>query len=172
MFLDIKYWIDLFGKLIKVSNTIQVVPAQSRTLSKSYPFFFTPKSYPVFAGVNHLVPADCQVVPMSVLTICSANWYPCQLVPPSFHFIDLTNKCCLFEALQNIKHLEIISYLVCSINILLPSVSVVYSEIKDTTTNNLGFYNFLHVFVVYTKIDIYLIKHVSIIYCCIIYFLI
>ena len=53
----------------------------SRTRAKLYPrqvvpSFLTPKSYPVLAGVNHLVPANCQVVPMSILTICFAN--PCQ----------------------------------------------------------------------------------------------
>ena len=44
-------------------NTSQIVPAQSRTHGKSYLFFFTPKLYPVLAGVNHLVPAECKVVP-------------------------------------------------------------------------------------------------------------
>ena len=74
-------------------NTSQVVPAQSRTRGKPYPFFLTPKSYPILAGVYHLVPADCQVVPTSILTICSANWYPCQLVPfkCSFHRSNIIN---------------------------------------------------------------------------------
>ena len=49
-----------------------VVPAQSRTRGKSG--FFTPKRYPVLAGVNLLVPADSQVVPTLILTICSANF--------------------------------------------------------------------------------------------------
>ena len=43
-------------------NTSQVVPAQSRTRDKTYPDFFTSKSYPVFTEVYHLVPADHQVV--------------------------------------------------------------------------------------------------------------
>ena len=45
------------------TNTSQVVPAQSRTRDKTYPDFFTSKSYPVFTEVYHLVPADHQVVP-------------------------------------------------------------------------------------------------------------
>ena len=77
----------------KATDTSQVVPAQSRTRGKPYPFFLTPKSYPILAGVYHLIPADCQVVPTSILTICSANWYPCQLVPfkCSFHRSNIIN---------------------------------------------------------------------------------
>ena len=39
------------------------------------------------------------------------------------------------KALEIMKHSQILSCLVCLINILLSSVSVVYPVIKDTTTN-------------------------------------
>ena len=66
-------------------NTSQVVPAQSRTTDKMYPDCLTSKSYPIFTEVYHLVPAVHQVIPELILTICSANWYPCQLVPSKFY---------------------------------------------------------------------------------------
>ena len=47
------------------------------------------------------------------------------------------------------KHSQILSCLVCLINILLSSVSVVYPVIKDTTTNKLRFNNLLCVCCLY-----------------------
>ena len=44
-------------------NTSQVVPVQSRTPDKTYPDCLISKSYLIFTEVNHLVPADHQVVP-------------------------------------------------------------------------------------------------------------
>ena len=43
-------------------------PSADRILVESYPrrFFLTPKSYPILAGVYHLIPTDCQVVPTSI----------------------------------------------------------------------------------------------------------
>ena len=45
----------------------QYAAMSSRTRGNSYPgqvvpVFFAPKSYPVLAGINHLLPADCQVI--------------------------------------------------------------------------------------------------------------
>ena len=80
------------NKCVVFNSRMVTCHAIGRILVKSYmgqvvPVFFTPKSYPVLAGVNHLIPADCQVVPVSILTICSANWYPCKLVPSQFSFL-------------------------------------------------------------------------------------
>ena len=61
--LAIKFINFLFVLYMTWGNRCQVVPAQSRTRDKTYPDFFTSKSYPVFTEVYHLVPADHQVVP-------------------------------------------------------------------------------------------------------------
>ena len=83
------------NKCVVFNSRMVTCHAIGRILVKSYmghviPVFLlpiTPNSYPVLPGVNHLIPADCQVVPGSILTIGSANWYPCELVPSQFSFL-------------------------------------------------------------------------------------
>ena len=61
-----KFQLNIFKIMparLKKTNTSQVVPTQSPTRDKTYPDFFTSKSYPVFTEVYHLIPAHHQVVP-------------------------------------------------------------------------------------------------------------
>ena len=64
---------------LQVKTTKAKDYTQSRIHVKSYPGFRTDKSYPVLEGVNHIIPADRQVVPMTVNLVsaqASAKWHP------------------------------------------------------------------------------------------------